>query len=52
VEAASSASSEQDLALARLRCDTREQNTRANELKQYAVEAIDQDYQASATNAM
>lgn len=50
LEAASSATSEEDMTLARLRCDTREQNVRANALRQYAMEAIDRDY--SQTNGM
>lgn len=44
VEAASNATSENEMQLARLRCDTREQNSRANELKQYAMQTIDGEY--------
>lgn len=44
VEAASSATSEEEIALNRLRCDTREQNNRANELRQYAMQTIDEEY--------
>lgn len=44
VEAASSASSENDIEIARLRCDSREQNSRARELRQYAEQAIEENY--------
>ena len=43
VEAASGATSEAEIQIARLRCDTREQNARANELSQYAMTAINED---------
>lgn len=44
VEASTDASSEEQMELSRLRCDTREQNARAGELRQYAVQAIEEDY--------
>lgn len=43
VEAATGATSEAEIQIARLRCDTREQNVRANELRQYAMSAINED---------
>jgi hypothetical protein len=47
VEATANATSEQEIQLARLRCDTREQNSRANELRQYAMQSIQGDSTAS-----
>jgi hypothetical protein len=45
VEAASGATSEEQIQLARLRCDTREQISRANELKQYAMQVINNNFE-------
>lgn len=47
VEAASGATSEEEIQLARLRCDTREQNSRANELKQYAMRSIEGSFEGN-----
>ena len=44
LEATSSASSEEDLRVAQLKCDTREQNSRAESLRQYAMQSIEQSY--------
>lgn len=41
LEAANNASSEEEMAVTRLRCDTREQTSRANDLRQYAQQAIE-----------
>jgi hypothetical protein len=48
VEAASNATSEEQMQLARVQCDTREQNARANELRQYAMESINEEYDGNA----
>ena len=48
LEAASNATSENEMQLAKLRCDTREQNARAQELKQYAMESIDSPGESSS----
>lgn len=52
VEAANGATSEEEIGLARLRCDTREQNSRAQELRQYAAQAIEEDYSSDLSNGM
>lgn len=44
VEAASNATTEAEMAIARLKCDTREQSSRANELRQFATETIESGY--------
>lgn len=46
VEVASGAASVDEIELARLRCDTREQNSRANALRQYAIQTINEDVNA------
>lgn len=44
LEAATNTSSEMDRQLAALKCDTREQTARAEALKQYALQSLNQEY--------
>ena len=44
VEASTDATTEHDLAIAKLRCDTREQQARAQALRQFAMQEIENDY--------
>jgi uncharacterized protein YecT (DUF1311 family) len=44
LEAAESASSEEQRRITKLKCDTREQNSRAQSLKQYATQVIQETY--------
>ena len=44
IEAASNATTEAEMTIARLKCDTREQSNRATELRQFATETIESGY--------
>lgn len=46
LEAASSATTEHDMSIARLRCDTREQQSRSQALRQYVIQMINEDVES------